>query len=847
MRLNEFSVLGSLFLSLSLFFNASAKTTLNTGDPLGFFTTVANKMLLHTFNFGVTNIPVYSNGVFVYTPSVQRLLQLSANIYEASTTNFYPTVFRPLFNVDSLGKIFIIGYTNLNSTNGPNTVSGFADLQLSTPFDAATIAALSSGPALNLPGADNIYGVPWIIGAKRGFPNFNEFSMQDVVQVTRLLQVTRPSTNSSPNATNQMYLFSITNSLGVEFWNSYTNGYSNQVQVVVNDSLTMQMSLTNGTIPTLQFIPNPFIFTLYTSTNVIIWPGRSFVIPLNANVMFLPTSKYDFAYQQFDYVGDNPNPSFQPIFPSFPNLPQIYLQTTNRLQAFVLDGNHVIDYVSFDGLQSTRNLNSEIFNTNTVITSLNSQYTNLVWSTATDMMGNPYGIDTQIAISSGAIGYDQTYWHSTPQQVGTPASEIDGFRHFLNPAYATQSQNPPYTTDLAVQVPFAPSISSYEYISWQANDPLVHYMQSDLNFRGADPQNGSSGVQTGVHKIALASASSLQLLPDLGKVNARYQPWGVKPPTIGTGISQANYDENPFNLAFKDPLATQSDNWNFPGGNSLPLTTIGQIHRGTPWQTVYLKADNILTEINPVSPALGNVGTNTWMIWTGDSDANDAAAMAPVQDWHLASLLAALFNTNDPTTLFSVNNPDQNAWQGLLDGLIVLTNTAAFPQYGGSQFSSLTVSSNSVQATTIANAIESIRSRQPAQIFANVGDVFGTLELSESSPFLNTNAIYGSSGQVIPGSQQELYGISDEAYEAIPAQLLPLLRQDSVGAIVQNNGAWNIQFSGSDEYTYGLQTSMDLVNWNTVSTNSPVQGYFSVPILPTPNPSKHFFRSVLLP
>ena len=69
--------------------------------------------------------------------------------------------------------------------------------------------------------------MPWIIGAKKGFPNFNEFSMQDVVKVTRKLQVTRLTTNSPPNATNQMYVISVTNSLGVEFWNSYTNGYTN--------------------------------------------------------------------------------------------------------------------------------------------------------------------------------------------------------------------------------------------------------------------------------------------------------------------------------------------------------------------------------------------------------------------------------------------------------------------------------------------------------------------------------------------------------------------------------------------------------------------------------------------
>ena len=246
-----------LFVSLAVVCNASAKTTLNTSDPIWFFTTVANKMLLNTFGFGVTNIPVYSNGVFVYTPSVQRLLQLTANIYEASTTNFYPTVFRPIFEQDNLGNIFIIGYTNLSSESGPNTVSGAGDAQLALPYD---VANLSSFPA-NTPIADangyvNVYDVPWIIGAKKGFPNFNEFSMQDAVTITRLLQVTRPTTNSLPNGTNQAYLFGVTNSLGFEFWNSYTNAYINDpVQVVVNDQLFMQMLLTNaGTTTTLSLI-----------------------------------------------------------------------------------------------------------------------------------------------------------------------------------------------------------------------------------------------------------------------------------------------------------------------------------------------------------------------------------------------------------------------------------------------------------------------------------------------------------------------------------------------------------------------------------------------------------------
>jgi hypothetical protein len=754
--------------------------------------------------FSLTNIPAYVNSRYVYSSAVQRTLQLAANIYDASTNSFYPSVFRPLFRKDALGNIFVIGYTSLNSGNIPNTVSGQNDLQLSIPFDAAALSTVATGPLNPLV---NIYGVPWIIGAKKNLPNFNEFSMQDVVQVTRLLQVTRPTTNSLPTATNQMYLFGITNSLGVEFWNSYTNGYSNQVQVVVNDYLNMQMALSNGpTMTPLNFfslglgLANPSTFGLNLFTNVNIWPGRSFVLPLNTNVMFLPNSQYDSASAQFEYVGDNPNPSFQSISPPFANLPQILLQVTNRLQAFMLDGTgtHVIDYVSFAGPQSSRILNSEIFNTNTEVLSLDSQYTNLVWSTAPDGLGNPLGIDTQMGISDGSIGYDQTYWKSPPQQVGTPQAEIDGFRHFLNPGYASLYHTPsaylPYTTNLAVQAPYAPSISTYEYTSWQANDPLVHYMQSDLYFTGSDPQNGSSGVQTGVHKAAVTLTAPLPLLPDLGRVNARYQPWGTTPPTVGTGISQQNYDQNPFNLAFKDPLMTQSDNWDFPTNKYPTVGWLGRVHRGTPWQTVYLKAHNILAEINPVNPALGNVGTNTWAIWTGNT-ANpvDAANSAPVQDRLLFDIFTTAINDNATRGQLSVNvaaNPNDPAaglaaWSALFSGMVAMTNITIFPQF--SQPTNVPViiqpAGPAAMNSTLGALVRGINNTRtnftnPDGVkgaFEHVGDIMSVLQLTEASPFLNTNSVI-LNGRVMLGSQQQLYGISDEMYEWLPQQTLSLLR-----------------------------------------------------------------------
>ena len=62
--------------------------------------------------FGITNIPVCVNGQFAYSPAVNRLLQLAANIYDATTTNYYPHVFRPLFSRDRIARYSRMG-TNL--------------------------------------------------------------------------------------------------------------------------------------------------------------------------------------------------------------------------------------------------------------------------------------------------------------------------------------------------------------------------------------------------------------------------------------------------------------------------------------------------------------------------------------------------------------------------------------------------------------------------------------------------------------------------------------------------------------------------------------------------------------
>jgi hypothetical protein len=409
----------------------------------------------------------------------------------------------------------------------------------------------------------------------------------------------------------------------------------------------------------------------------------------------------------------------------------------------------------------------------------------------------PMGIASQIFVSAQLFPIILSpYWSQiSPNDV---TNEIAAFRAFLG--YGTLYGLPPSAAPyiaagkaaLNLQAPYTPTALVTRLTLWEANDPLVHYLASDL-----------AGSPQYVHP------QKTEMPLTFGVLNDRYMPWGGN-------AEYPNTDPNPYNLALKDPLVWSSDDWNFPSGQPLSADWLGQVHRGTPWQTIYLKATDILT----------TTGLGALENWTGDPDAADAAAMAPVQDRHLASLLAFMFNTNGFRSLVSVNNPDPNAWLGLLDGLTALTN----PTSG--QFVPIIISSNSPQASIIAGGIQTSQSGQPNQFFRDAGDVLATPQLAEQSPFLRG---------LNPTNQ-----ISDEAYEMIPSQLLSLVRADSIGSVAPANGQTVFQFTGYDGHSYAIEFSSDLVSWASVSTNNPANGILTFTNLPPVNASPQFFRSVLL-
>jgi hypothetical protein len=860
-----FSILLFAFLQSAFARTAEASPQLNPSCPLDFFTNVASRLLSSQLNVNLNHIQIYPTNQ--YTPAVHRLLQLTANVLDCTTTNYYSSVFRPLFwktNEECSDvwqtNIYITGYQYVHEplpSNNPPILSIPVDANdASLPFGLSGIT-------------NNIYGIPWVIGVKKGLPNFNAFELDNSFFIERQLQFTRNSAAlASPGqlfpygrtyATNQMYIMGVSNMLAIDDWNSYASNYNNQVTIGVYDSLSFSMTNSAG-FSILNLFSTNVTFTIS------LWPGGLFVIPFGTNMSVeqnlsfagSPASSsgtyvyYDgpaavsfggFTYQAPCFVPESLDTSNFLDSGTLP-LPNFGLVTTNHLQAYILDtdqkGNiHILDYVQFGAMNSSLNINAAVQDSNDT----GFWSTNVYGASTT-----PWGVLNQYIASSigGTVPAEDAdgggpggAWTTTPvpglpNNIGSgPAAQQAFFSAFFSPGDAA-TYNGEYVTNLQLSVlaPFTPMREIAQRFIFQANDPLVHYLVSDLNDINDDTSNRID--------ISMASTNGIRTI---GLLSDRYMPWGNLPwgATPGFGYSYftallpevydgVQVDENPYNLAYKDPLVWTPDEWDFPTNETLNASWLGQVHRGTPWQTIYLKSTNIL---DLQSPSPGS-GLSTWALWTGDTNPNDAASMAPVHDWQIASLLASLFNTNSESSLFSPNDPNPNDWENLLNGMTVLTNDldSYILEYAGQEFTHMTISSNSSQAGEIADAIDTIRSSLPRQLFLTPGSIFAVPRLSDDSPYLNVDAL------------EVQLGISDEAYEAIPDQILPLLRIDSIGSMTTANGQVIIQFTGDDNHVYAVQVSPNLLNWTTISTNCPVNGIFSITNAATANPQ--FYRTALL-
>lgn len=231
-------------------------------------------------------------------------------------------------------------------------------------------------------------------------------------------------------------------------------------------------------------------------------------------------------------------------------------------------------------------------------------------------------------------------------------------------------------------------------------------------------------------------------------------------------------DTNSFNLAYKDPMVRGSDDWDFPTNLFPNIGWLGRVHRGTPWQTVYLKSTDILSQTNLFTsgtPTM-NPGLKTWMVWSGDTGNQfDATNTSPAYDRWLFDLFTAAPNQNATLGQLSVNQPHLAAWSAIFSGLPVLTNRA------GTNLTVFEIAGTNGPNSYLAyiwNSILSTRTNLnlfPKQVYTHLGDVLAAPGLTVQSPFL-------SAVQNDPAQIKYHTLITDEMYEWLPQQTLGLLK-----------------------------------------------------------------------
>ena len=730
-----------------------ALTTNNNGDPM------FENIVVPT-NFGIANIPLYPATNGVYSSSLHRLLQVAANLYDATTNKAAPSVFRPHFIVDNDGRIRISGYSLVENADiltpgNPRRLPEVSPEQL-----------VASGIARNVVLTNRVLlGVPMVVGAKKGLPNLNEVQFLSRFRLQRKLEFWKQNVNqTSASVTNQQLLADLSNELAVELWNSYTNGYTRPLRIEVtnicsttifarrnpNDTPVIALAYTNLAGRRLELtVDNPDETQRY-------WPGREFRIPIQTNMVALSNSIFHFNQRQFLPLSST-NSRTASYRDTTLLTPIFTVAVTNRLRVTVIDGgenrtlaaanevgsdDRVIDYVSLETVYYT-NMTDAISGRNASSALPN---TPSMWD---GLSGIQRQIDINLARQNPdfAVEPDWSEVNTTQQERDMSANGLAVFLGLPENANFPRNGLPP---QILYQKAAYDALGAYVGVwAMQANDPLVHYTRDDLIPRNPTTREDLSFSRLPGSTLRRLNLTTLnQQIPQatLGRINRRYMPWSEE-------------DIGPFAhvASLKDPMVRQSDDWEFPTNKLASLGEIGRIHRGTPWQTVYLKA--------------GVAPNNQWREWAGSFYSH------PTNDWRLPDLFTTAPSENAARGLLSVNQSDYAGWSAVLSGVQVLTNTADNPTlFGTNSTEALYIQPSSEALHRIVDGINARRAAKQAQggLFTYTGEFLETPELTSASPFLNFQA-----GQ---------NGVTEEMYERIPRRILSLVHLGSPRYLVYTYG-----------------------------------------------------------
>lgn len=737
-------------------------------DPRIQFIEMADRLLKERFGqalpgISMTNIALFPNNI--YGAEIHQVLQMCANIVDS---NFhgeateqrqvrlsdddvftFPMVFKPALATGADGSIFITDWILLGP-NGNRAVMNEPWYDLENTDD---VSRLQSGFQPNA----NIYGVPYVVAYRSRVPQFNEVLFETHAQVTRKVAVSKRSpfeTFDRPKVFQQLHYLSISNVVGYEVWNAFRSSFPRTLTMVATNDFGIgifnrgQLVRTrNFTRSNIEEVPAgswaPASDSTFATTSI---KDPSFRMPIlgdyisATNELFL-TSNNSLSATSESIFEDN----LLPV--------QIELAVTNRVTYLMFDEEtgHILDFVNLTPMRNTYQLSTELQNQSNFWLTNSFNY-----AQATTAINE--GIANQVTESLNGAAND---WRPHSQDAidgDDKAKAIQAFQEFMGVSSGTGGRTSIPRTTRSMQLPYSPTSKFRWRTILQANDPFVHYTLADLNDIARPGDQAQFIPLTQLNSTVVTNNNLLAL-------NNRYDPWGGNPANSAPQSSM-NASNDPRNPALKDPGVTEPSLFSFPENNKTlghkyaNIGALGAIHRGTPWQTIYLKSEG---------PDNNRITDQIWQNWSGHQQFRFTH---PTNDWAVLGHFTTSLNDNSTRGLLSVNQTNRAAWSAIFGG-IRLRSTAAEP------IEDQVITPATDEIYSIIDGINAARNRIPPNtpgglsLFPNMGSVLSTPELTFLSPYL---------GDYRNGA------VTDEVFEAIPRKILSLLKADDPRVVVYAYG-----------------------------------------------------------
>ncbi|MGB0581756.1 MAG: hypothetical protein ACPGVU_18835, partial [Limisphaerales bacterium] len=460
-----------------------------------------------------------------------------------------PHMFRPVFRYNNaFNSIYISEW--LEVTNA-TWISNITYLDAGDLTNRLVLSNATVNPTLgDSPYDYTLKGFPFIVGMKgstrnsgsanqelvgAGIPNFNEVSFKTIMSATRKLRFVKTNRNDlRPTRIDTMFILGLRTGIAAEAWNpnryfSYPRDL--EIHVTNHMSVRIENNSSNGPLYTntviyggVESIPAN---TWAPAAGSVEWTGDpsvshpSFRTLLGEYDIVIPESVYyPPAYSNFPGIG--PSGALIPVVTTtnvapflgtnlFPAM-ELKMVISNWFTYAAIDTTHgrVVDYVNLTNLTGEidliRLLTTQVNPASTPLGRLGQYYrTNLVTgSIITNLM--PVGLRQQIYTSLNQNYRTNADWRLFDTSIGNIAGSIARFRQFTGLDAA-----PFGNSATQMFAPFSPTMLVEQDLTFEVNDPLVHYMTYQLVKSSQQSQSTNFNLLAGTVVTNLNDPLALRL------------------------------------------------------------------------------------------------------------------------------------------------------------------------------------------------------------------------------------------------------------------------------------------------------------------------------------------------